>query len=294
MLKRLLIALLFTLITTASAEAARLVVDIPELKQGSTSVFILKNVNTNDGVSAHFSGGDAFVRSGENGVWGVLGVDLRKRPGPYRLKVMAGGELYSAKVSVKDGKFKVERLTLDKKKVELSSKALKRVKAEARDLGKELGSSTDFQLWNGEFLTPAKGRLSSNFGLRRILNGRPKSPHSGIDIAAKEGVRVVASNSGRVAFAGDFFFKGNFIVIDHGLGLFTSYSHLSKIGVKAGDRVKKGAPIGKVGSTGRVTGAHLHFAATIGSARVSPDELFRAAKELAAMMSEASLLAFQR
>jgi murein DD-endopeptidase MepM/ murein hydrolase activator NlpD len=121
-----------------------------------------------------------------------------------------------------------------------------------------------------EFITPVEGRISSPFGKRRILNDQPRSPHSGLDIAAPEGTPIKAAAAGIVRATGDYFFNGNTVLIDHGQGLITMYCHLSKIKVELNATVEQGEVIGLVGQTGRVTGPHLHFSVNLNQARVDP------------------------
>ena len=118
---------------------------------------------------------------------------------------------------------------------------------------------TDQNLKLREMIMPVTGLKSSEFGVRRYINGQPRNRHTGLDIAANEGVSVIAPLSGIVILADNFFYKGNVIYIDHGNGLITSYSHLNKKIVTLGQSVSKGQTLGFVGSTGRVTGPHLHW-----------------------------------
>jgi murein DD-endopeptidase MepM/ murein hydrolase activator NlpD len=128
-------------------------------------------------------------------------------------------------------------------------------------------------LWEGVFIQPVEGRISTEFGQVRYTNGKYTSRHSALDISAPSGTPVKAAAAGRVVFADELIVSGNTVIIDHGLWLFTTYCHMSVIGVEPGDMVNAGDIIGEVGSTGYATGPHLHYAASIKSARVDPDLL---------------------
>ena len=117
---------------------------------------------------------------------------------------------------------------------------------------------------------PLEGRISSEFGRRRILNGQPRARHSGLDIAADTGTAVIVPAPGTVAVVGDFFFNGKTVQVDHGGGLVTMYCHLSRIDVAEGETVGRGQVLGAVGATGRVTGPHLHWTVSLGEVRVDP------------------------
>src|SRR5262249_61928637 len=128
---------------------------------------------------------------------------------------------------------------------------------------------TPERLWHGRFTRPVAADLPpEGFGSRRIINGQPRMPHSGVDFAAERGTAVVAANRGRVALVGDFFFAGRLVALDHGLGLYTLYFHLDRIDVPEGAMVERGEQIGVVGATGPATGPHLHWAAQLGASRV--------------------------
>jgi murein DD-endopeptidase MepM/ murein hydrolase activator NlpD len=181
-------------------------------------------------------------------------------------------------VRVKKVDYGEERLRVARRFIELTPEDEARAEREAKRLQEIFAGVTPERLWSGTFRSPVEGvKASGNFGRRRFLNGRPRSPHSGEDFSAKLGAPVVAAQRGRVVLADDFFFSGNTVVIDHGLGLYTFYAHLATLSVKDGEVVEAGAQVGTVGSTGRVTAEHLHWAARVGGARVSPLELMTVA-----------------
>jgi murein DD-endopeptidase MepM/ murein hydrolase activator NlpD len=211
----------------------------------------------------------------------LIGVDLEKAAGKYELKVTgqtASGEKMScsAMVAVKAGRFATEKLHVGKQFVEPSPEQIKRANEERQQLREIFDRVTPERLWDGPFRVPLDGvSIGGNFGKRRILNGNPGSPHSGVDFPAPTGTPVHATQEGRVVLAEELFFSGNTVVLDHGLGIYTLYGHLSEIGVKAGDELAAGDVLGKVGATGRVTGPHLHWGLTVERARVNPLQLVK-------------------
>ncbi|MEK6681887.1 MAG: M23 family metallopeptidase [Nitrospirota bacterium] len=205
----------------------------------------------------------------------LIGIDMNTEPGVYTLSITFENEKgkkikKNYKVKVRPAKFGIQRLTLPKEMVELDEETLKRVRAEQEKIGKVWDIFTEEYLWEGNFIAPAEGELSSNFGLRRIINGEPRNPHNGIDFAAPEGAPVYAPNHGRVVFIDEQFFSGKSLIIDHGRELFSMYFHLSEIVVKDGEEIKKGRLIAKVGKSGRATGPHLHWGMRLNGARVNP------------------------
>lgn len=274
---RLLILLLLLAPAAASAGMELTASAIP---QGGVALFFLTGDEAAEGVRAQFDGGEVFIASTDGSALGIVAVDVDAPPGVYTLRLESRGMVMTRSITVRDGGFETQRLTLPKGYVELDAPTLERVKAETGVLGRLWSTSNPEPLWSGPFIMPAAGELSSPFGTRRVLNGRPRSPHSGVDIAAPAGAPVVASNGGRVALTGDFFFIGRFVVIDHGLGVFTLYAHLSEVTARPGEAVERGETIGAVGSTGRATGPHLHFSMRVGGARVSPLSVFKATKRL--------------
>jgi len=211
----------------------------------------------------------------------LLGVDLEKAPGRYELKVTAqkaAGEkiVCSANITVRAGKFATERLRVGKEFVEPNPEQVKRANEERDRLREIFDRVTPERLWNGKFRVPLDGvTAGSNFGKRRILNGNPGSPHGGLDLPGTTGTPVHATQRGRVTLAEDLFFSGNTVVLDHGLGIYTFYGHLSEISPKVGDILEAGDVLGKVGATGRVTGPHLHWGLTVERARVNPLQIVK-------------------
>jgi murein DD-endopeptidase MepM/ murein hydrolase activator NlpD len=210
---------------------------------------------------------------------GLLGVDLEKAPGKYELKVTgqtASGQKIncSAMITVRKGRFATENLHVEKEFVEPNPEQVKRAQEEQRRLREIFDRATPERLWDGKFRVPLDGvTTGKNFGTRRVLNGQPGSPHGGVDFPAATGTPVHAAQRGQVVLAEELFFPGNTVVVDHGLGIYTFYGHLSEIEVKVGDALEAGAVLGKVGATGRVTGAHLHWGLTVERARVNPLQL---------------------
>jgi murein DD-endopeptidase MepM/ murein hydrolase activator NlpD len=209
-------------------------------------------------------------------VWGaLLGVDLEKPAGKYEFAVkgqMLSGERVSciASVEVKEGHFATENLTVKKEFVEPNPEQLARAEAEAKRLREIYDRVTPERLWDGKFRVPLDGEFKgSNFGRRRVLNGKPGSPHGGVDFPAPTGTPVHAAQSGRVVLAEELYFAGNTVIVDHGLGIYTFYCHFSEIDAKVGDAVESGTVLGKVGATGRVTGPHLHWGLSVERARVN-------------------------
>ena len=157
--------------------------------------------------------------------------------------------------------------------VDLDAKTLERVNQEAKRLQALFQTFRNERLWRGAFICPVEGGLSSAFGLSRMMNGQRRSPHTGVDFETEEGTPVWACNRGVVVLSDQLFFSGKSVILDHGWGFYSMYFHLSEARVGEGDRVSRGAMVGRVGSTGRSTEPHLHWAIRIRGARVDPFSL---------------------
>ena len=200
------------------------------------------------------------IRIDRNGNF-IIGFS-RNAPPDVILKITSpDGQVQKRKIKISQREYQKQYIEgLPKKKVTPSEKDLRKI-AEDRSLirgARSLSTSTDIFL--GEFIWPLRGTVTGVFGSQRILNGKARSPHLGIDIAAEEGTAIVSPAPGRIVLVEeDMFLNGKTIMIDHGFGLTSIYAHLSEISVIKGELIEKGEMIGKVGMTGRSTGAHLHW-----------------------------------
>ncbi len=224
-----------------------------------------------------FFGGSSFwlKRDDRPGQFLLLGLDVMSGPGRrvVEIQLWSGGQIkekLNIELEIAARDFPKKKLTVDQKYVTPPREALDRIKREAELLSLVYSSSSSEWLAEGSFILPCKGKLFPNFGQQRIYNNVPRSVHTGVDIAVPPGHPIKATNSGRVVLASDLYYSGKTVIIDHGLGLFSSYAHLSKLLVKRGQMVKKGELVGLAGSTGLSTGPHLHWAVKIYEARVDP------------------------
>jgi len=207
-----------------------------------------------------------------------IGLDLGLKPQSYIMEIFTEKEdgqkeTIRKEFLVSPKEFPVKKMWVQSKYVSPPPEVEERIRLEAELLRSVYSRITPDWLGEGNFSLPLDGTIYPNFGQRRFYNNIPRSPHGGIDISAPWGTPVRASNSGKVVLAQELYYSGNTVIIDHGLGLFTIYCHLSKILVKLGDRVEKGTLMAKEGSTGMSTGAHLHWAVKILNSRVDPFSL---------------------
>jgi len=203
----------------------------------------------------------------------VVGVDLNTEPGTYPLETTINGVKSKRDITVSKKHYPVQRLTLPEDMVVLSPENEARV---ARDQKKTsvIWPIDSLRVWSGNFIDPLPGKkIGTPFGVRRIINNIPKNSHSGVDVTADEGEPVLAPNDGVAVLVDDQFYSGNSVILDHGQGIYSMFFHLSKANVKYGQAVMKGDIIALVGSTGRATGAHLHWGVRIQGAKVDPLEL---------------------
>lgn len=221
---------------------------------------------TFDGKQIHFNDAGGSARA-------IVGIDLKRETGTGLLTVSLAGKDLRREVQVTEKKYPVQRLTLPEDMVTLSPENEARVERDQRTMAALWPFESD-RFWNGSFLDPLPGKeLGTPFGVRRFINKKPKSPHTGVDVTADDGEPVLAPNDGVVVLVDDQFFSGNSVVLDHGQGIYTMFFHLSKVEVRPGQAVLKGGVIARVGATGRATGAHLHWGVRMQGARVDPVQL---------------------
>lgn len=243
------------------------------LEQGSAVLLRVKDVIP----GSHLTGtlnGTTIPFSSENVA--LLALDMEGQTGKMTLRVQVDpprgkSETLVHPFSVAARKYPEEQVTLPKGKVELNKKDLKRAEKETSKIIATYKRRSKKTGYGEGFQQPVQGRFSGVFGSRRILNGVPRKPHNGVDIAAPKGTDVTTTAAGEVVLVGtNYFFTGNTLVIDHGDGVISLYAHLDTIQVRQGEWLAPGTKIGTVGMTGRATGPHLHWGVLVRHARVDP------------------------
>ena len=248
---------------------------------GGVALVALGKVSAKSDKPQAWLGEQAVLVTADKKKWvAVVGLPLDIQPGTHKLNVIIGDEMKVQPFEVKPKNYPEQHITIqDKGKVELSSENEARAVREIATIKQIKLHWRDTQDTNLNFMIPAKGRLSGNFGLRRVFNGEPRSPHAGLDVAVARGTPIMASAQGKVLAVDDYFFNGKTIFVDHGNGLITMYCHLDQFDVQAGESVSKGQQLGLSGQTGRASGPHLHWSVVLNGAMVDP-ALFIAAKGL--------------
>ncbi|MDR2826104.1 MAG: M23 family metallopeptidase [Deltaproteobacteria bacterium] len=196
---------------------------------------------------------------------------------PLQIVLLQSGQpekiLYSASINIVQREFTGHELSVEPKQANPAEKDLERINQEAKKNRQILSGISGARYWSIPLTRPVPGIITSEFGDKRIFNGQLRRQHKGADFRGAEGSAVKTCADGRVVLAENQYFAGNFVIIDHGLGVFSTYAHLSAFKVKTGDRVKTGQLIGLVGKTGRVTGPHLHFGLAVLGSMANPEPL---------------------
>ena len=244
------------------------------MQPGEVVVLSIGNAGGSDSVRVRaFNQSIPAYRDGE--VWtAMIGIDLDTKPGTYQVAVESGSgaDIVQATYPLKilPRTFRTRRLTVNEAFVTPPKSEEPRIEREAALLAAIWRGSAGMRLWATGFVRPVPQAANSAFGTRSIFNGKPRNSHGGADFLSPAGTPIQAPNAGRIAVARNLYYSGNTVIIDHGLGVFSTLAHLSRIDVHEGILVAPGQSIGLVGATGRVTGPHLHWAVRAGNARVDP------------------------
>ena len=275
--RRLLSALVLLALAgpVSAAEPLRVVFEPAQPRGGDVVLVYVRGATPAAMVEADVDGHPLGVFPTADGHAAVFGLDMDAPAAarPWRVTVKGRGGVVTAqgRLTVAARSYSVQHLTVARSMVELDPETERRANDEGARLRTIYRTVSGERLWRDRFVRPVAGdEPGTGFGARRVINGQPRAPHSGIDFPASVGSPVIAANRGRVALTGEFFFPGRLVILDHGLGLHTAYFHLDTIAVTEGQLVERGEPLGTVGMTGRVTGPHLHFGAQVGAARVDP------------------------
>lgn len=261
----LIMVLLFCLSMTVMAEQLPMHYPVPG------GIALIKLNSDTRPQKVKFRNKRVMTKQFDNHWYAVVGLPLSLKPAKYTLQYKTNNQSHTASFEVQPKSYETQHLTIkNKRKVNPNKKDLERIGQEGKIIRAALATWSEQNDSPLEFMLPVQGRFSSPFGLRRVFNGQPRKPHSGLDIAAPEGTPILAPAQGTIITTGDYFFNGNTIFIDHGQGLITMFCHLSKIDVAPGQIVKQGQRLGDVGMTGRVTGPHLHWSVSLNNARVEP------------------------
>ncbi len=246
-------------------------IDLPQQRLAPGGIARIALGPSAEAPRASFNGVPALVVKDGRQWSAVLGIALAAAPGNANLLVQrAGRPEVSVSFVVKPWHYAEQRLKVAPGQVDLAKDDLARFERERAHTAQVIATFSETPPASLRLRQPVPGPRSSSFGLRRVFNGQSRNPHSGMDIAAPQGTPVLAPAPGRVIDTGDYFFNGNTVWLDHGAGWLTMYCHLSAIGVKVGDEVTAGTPIGAVGATGRATGPHLHWGVSLNRAMVDP------------------------
>ncbi|MBC8414626.1 MAG: M23 family metallopeptidase [Nitrospira sp.] len=262
------IILLFLLIPAVS-NAFTVTYQPAEPRQGD--VLFVKIVTENAGsAEAEFQGKKySFGRVDQKHLIALLPIDIYTSAKEYDLQVVHNGAKSVVNIKVHAREFDTIELTLPEGKVDLSPDSHKRAAKESVML-KKVWESESERTWNTRFERPINTEISTHFGTKRIMNKKRTSVHRGMDFRGKTGTPVQAINNGTVILTDDLFFGGNTVVLDHGMGLYSVYMHLSKFTVTSGDIINKGQEIGLIGNSGRATGPHLHLSVKLHGTSVDP------------------------
>ncbi len=218
----------------------------------------------------------AVLQDGKKTDWyAIIGIPLTVQPGIANIETRQGNRRESIPFEIGDKAYTEEKLFFKENKLVTPNPELAaKIKKETQHLEAVFSSWSDKALENFQLEIPVKGRISGEYGSKRILNGELRSQHRGLDFAAPIGTAIMAAQSGKVIDVGNYVMTGNTVVLDHGQGFKTIYCHLHTVNVKLGEVLETNQKLGTVGKTGRATGPHLHFGVSLNNVRVSPKLFF--------------------
>ena len=243
-------------------------------KPGPGDLLVVTIKNAPGTPEGKFNNKKIYFNPSKDSFKAIVAIDYFTEPREYDLEISSNGSTLKQVVEVIKKEYEVQQLTLPKHMVELSAKDEARAERDQQKMAAIWPNETG-RSWTGDFVNPLEGEIITPFGVRRIINNIPKSPHTGVDVKGNKGDKIIAPNNAVVALVDNQFFAGKALVLNHGQGIYTMFFHLSKVLVKPGQAVKKGDVIALVGSTGRATGPHLHWGARVQGARIDPLELVR-------------------
>ncbi len=227
-------------------------------------------LDSSEGSSYTFNGKTLLVTTIDGKTSALVGIPLSSKPGEHYIEIRDLNSLQKKFFRVEDKQYTTQHITIEnKRKVNPYASDWDRILAEKerKNIARNQYSKQPVDV---DFIRPVEGINTGSYGRRRVFNGQPRRPHSGMDFAAPQGSPVLAPSAGRVIELGDFFFSGKLVYLDHGQGLISLFAHLSEIDVELGEQVKKGQLVGKVGATGRATGPHLHWSLGMNGSWIDP------------------------
>ena len=282
----LAIGLSLVLAQAAASQTPAALADVrwqPEHPRQGTFIYIIVNLNSDDarlGVGGSMAGQPLHFERETSGAFRALAPVLINalETIPFSLTVTQRSDSSHRVVliPVEPAEFRSSNLSVASRFSATPDSALRaRIAAENAQSARAYRQAHDTpRMWTGEWIRPRPSRITSEFGVRRLINGELRSRHLGVDFDGETGDPIVAANRAVVALVGDFYYSGNVVYLDHGNGLVTIYMHMSEVDVRQGDIVERGQQIGKVGATGRVTGPHVHWHARYGRVAVDGLSLF--------------------
>ena len=268
----------------ADCPPARLRIEIPSASSAQGAVFPVTVRSATPVLRGTLEDGrrEIPLTASEDGrtLRALAGIDFESAPGVRTLRVEAvtacgRTERAARRIEVGSGRFRVQSLRVDPAYVEPPESERERIRLDREKVARVWAAADTAARWGGPFRKPVAAAALGDFGAKRVYNGKQRSRHNGVDLAAAEGAEVLAPAPAVVALADELYFSGGTLILDHGSGLFTTYFHLSAIDVPPGTEVAAGQRIGAVGATGRATGPHLHWGARLHGARVNPLDLLR-------------------